>query len=225
MAELKAIVVETMMKRIPTALLCLSILGCAGPAFKEAAQRDSIVAYKEFVEIYPEGKYSERSRERIEELSYTEMRFRDNIIDYRAILEKYPKTKFASEINTHIVFLEALKFIPLHEYDYLLYNIIEEAKPVTKPLQVSLLNRTGFPLEILLLSREIFSFELLPNQKKTVALRSNAMIVIKDKKRAFKAKSYAVDMDRKAEDLEFWLAPEGKYSKKIEVVVNQKRSK
>ncbi len=57
-------------KVILSFLLILAICGCASKAYQSARNKDTVEAYKEFLEKYPDSKFTSEAKARREELYF-----------------------------------------------------------------------------------------------------------------------------------------------------------
>ncbi|MFU8833248.1 MAG: SPOR domain-containing protein [Wenzhouxiangella sp.] len=105
------------MKRffILTATLLIAVAMIAGcdtrqRDWEEARQADSLSAYQEFLEQYPDGEHADTARQRISEIreqdAWETARERDTVEAYQAFVDEYPDSTHAAQASSRISELE-----------------------------------------------------------------------------------------------------------------------
>lgn len=98
--------------RILFLLLTLALVGCdrQDADWEQAQQQNTIAAYEEFVERYPESPQAEQARSRIEaqraEQAWTDARQRNTVDAYRDFLQSYPDAAAADQAREQLATLE-----------------------------------------------------------------------------------------------------------------------
>jgi len=89
---------------------CLIILiaGCASQQsmYKKAKQTNTIEAYRQFLQQYPTGEYSQEIKTTLERLEYTKATTTHTITAYKHYLQNYPEGKFFHEAKSELEKLE-----------------------------------------------------------------------------------------------------------------------
>jgi len=82
-----------------SSLFCslLTIIGCAGQAFNNAKQINSIQSYDEFLTDYPDSKYSTEAKALREKVFYGQSKKKNTILSYKEYLKEYPSGKWKKE--------------------------------------------------------------------------------------------------------------------------------
>ncbi len=88
------------------AILSISLSFCAGSAYRQAVQRDTIDAYQEFLDKHPDSKYSSQAKNRLEELMYEKAKSENTIAAYGNFLDQFPDSEHAEEFKELVHKLE-----------------------------------------------------------------------------------------------------------------------
>ncbi|MFZ0390739.1 MAG: HEAT repeat domain-containing protein [Calditrichia bacterium] len=89
-------------------LLIFLLLSCSTMRrhWQNVKARDTIVGYELFLELYPDTKYSDEARERLENRRWDFTKSVDEIAAYRDFLEKHPDSEHADEARERLHDLE-----------------------------------------------------------------------------------------------------------------------
>lgn len=81
--------------------LILLIVGCASVAshYSEVREIDTIEAYEEFIQKYPDSEFSNEAKEQIDELS---AKSKNTIEGYREFIARHPESDFVKEATVRI---------------------------------------------------------------------------------------------------------------------------
>lgn len=92
--------------------MSLFFLGCASKHFEEAVEKDTVYAYKSFLEEYGDSDYADQAKEKLSILmAYNTAKSRDTIIGYNYFLSVYGSSKYAYEVTKKRDYLEKQKYI------------------------------------------------------------------------------------------------------------------
>ena len=83
-------------------------VGCASQEslYKKAVQDDSIDSYQEFIQKYPDTKYSEEARKNLMALEFKNAQKANSVSQYEKFLQKYPGSKYSEEARENLMTLE-----------------------------------------------------------------------------------------------------------------------
>lgn len=84
-------------------ILIMILSGCVGSAYKNTKATNTIQAYKEFVNEYPDSEYTSEAKLSLARLEWENTRRNNTIEGYRRFINKYPKSAFASDANDKII--------------------------------------------------------------------------------------------------------------------------
>ena len=102
------------------AIVCSFIIGCAGSSFNSAKEKNTIVAYDQFLREYGESEFAPKAKKLREELVFTKAKKGKNISDYDYYLREYPKGTYVVEVKKlkeEFVFNEAKERDSISDYD------------------------------------------------------------------------------------------------------------
>ncbi len=95
--------------------IVILVTGCATmqSRWESTKHADNIQAYEKFLNQYPESKFNEEAKSKIENLRFEEMKKKDQIAYYEKFMEDFPKSKNSqyakSGLENKIVFLQSLR--------------------------------------------------------------------------------------------------------------------
>ena len=86
---------------IPLLLCLLAFISCSGEKkdWRKAESESSISACEDFLKQYPQGKFADKARSRIEAIYFDQAKAANSINAYIDFLKRYPNTNFAKEIQ------------------------------------------------------------------------------------------------------------------------------
>jgi len=86
---------------IPLFLCFLVFISCSGEKkdWKMAESENSITACEDFLKQYPQGKFVDKARSKIEAIYFDQAKAANSINAYNDFLKRYPNTNFANEIQ------------------------------------------------------------------------------------------------------------------------------
>jgi hypothetical protein len=93
---------------VAIAVFCVCVFGsCRGRAFDIALQKDSVDAWRGFVRENPDDAHIEEAKERLRELTFSQVKAAHTVVGYRRFLETYPDTDEAVQAR---LLLEGLRY-------------------------------------------------------------------------------------------------------------------
>ena len=204
--------------------------------FEEAAKQDTVNAYKEVLSKNSKGPYSELARKRIEQLEYGEAKFKESRQAYQKFLAQFPDSPLAASLKLDSVVLELLEVVEdKRPFLRLRSNTVDLARPVPEeeeddatpknegfpsegPIKITVLNKTGLNIRMLVAGDGVFVFDLGPKGKRDFSFFIESVIVLKDRKETLRPLGFMVNENDKGRTWEIWLAPDGKYRRKLQVI-------
>jgi outer membrane protein assembly factor BamD (BamD/ComL family) len=85
--------------------VALSGCGAEEKSWEQAEKLDSIAAYTQFIEKYPDGMYAEKAQLKIEELDFKKAESQNTVRAYTRYLEKYPHGAYTEKVQLNIEIL------------------------------------------------------------------------------------------------------------------------
>jgi len=95
-------------KMFVISVLIFIMVGCASmlSRYNKVKEIDTIEAYEEFIQKYPDSEFAKEAKKSIEELKYEKTKSENTIEAFQRFIEKYPGTEFLKEANKRIEKLE-----------------------------------------------------------------------------------------------------------------------
>jgi outer membrane protein assembly factor BamD (BamD/ComL family) len=85
-------------------VIFVAISGCGAEekSWEQVEKLDSIAAYRQFIEKYPDGIYADKAQLKIEELDFKKAETRNTVQAYIRYLEKYPNGAYTEKVQLNI---------------------------------------------------------------------------------------------------------------------------
>ena len=175
--------------------LTVIIAGCTSmlSRYDNVKEIDTIEAYEEFIQKYPDSEFTIEASKRIEELEFDKAKSKNTIETYNKFIEKYPDSKFVLEAKDNVIAMKDFeniktkntieafnKFIKEHPNCSLVDKAKEEIKTIIcKNIKtIKIINNTSSELD-----------ELFYNPKEDIAqnLRNEGFKLVSENSQAYDA--------------------------------------